>query len=219
MANSDAFYKVVLNGRYAGQAIVNVLYYRLADEYVPGPLNFAGAEDLAFQVKQEIWTPSLKGTLSDGYVLENITVYPMDAGFSLLYQMPYQMPVNESGSDTGVATNGPATCAIIRFNLEPTSPLNGIYPPRSGYVAIGPLSDAYVDNTGHIPTAALAGWQGVADALSQNLENAVPPAVFYPIRVKQTKVLGVLKIISYADISGASTRSLASFRRSRQPEQ
>lgn len=218
MPNSDAFYKVVLNGRYSGQAIVNILYYRLLVGAGLSGLNFAGAEDLAFQVKQEVWDAGMKGALVPGYVLENITVYPYDVQFDLLYQMPYSLLVNEAGTAANGETNGPAGCVIVRFNLEPTSPLNGLFPPRTGYVAIGPIKDGNVDSTGHIPTADLAGWQAVFSHMAENLENLVPPAIFAPIRVKSTNVAGVWRIVSFADISSVSVRSRASFRRSRLPE-
>lgn len=218
MANSDGNYKVVLNGRYSGQAIVNVLYYRLAFDIVPGGLNFAGAEDLAFQIKQEVWDAGMKVVQPPDYTLENITVYPYDNAFDLLFQLPYVLPVQEVGTGSSQATNGPAPCVIVKFNLEPTSPLNGIYPPRSGYLAIGPVSDQNIDDSGHIFGAALAAYQALANKFANNLENLIPPAVFFPIRIKSVKVAGVFRIISYADISSATVRALTSFRRSRMPE-
>jgi hypothetical protein len=218
MANGNAFYKVVLNGRYQGQAVVNILYYRLGVEFIPGPLNFAGAEDLAFQIIQEIWTPTMKGLYPVEYVLENVTVYPYSTTFDLLFQMPYVLTVNEAGTQAGLPTNGPAGCAIVRFNLEPTSPLNGFFAPKSGYVALGPVPDANIDNTGHLVPAYQGFLQDIGDAMSQDLENLIPPAIFYPIRMKSANVAGVIRFISWADIASASVRSLASFRRSRQPE-
>lgn len=215
MPNASAYYKVVLNGRYNGQAIVNLLYYRLADEYVPGPLNFAGAEDLAFQVKQEIWTSGMGSRYPADYFLENITVYPMDNDFVLLYQMPFVMAVNENGWHASLPSDGPAACVIARFNLEPTSPLNGIFPPRTGYVALGPVASLHVENDGNLTVDGMTLYTEVAATMAQNLENLVPPAVFYPIRVKITNVLGVIKIRSFADVSSAVVRSRVSFRRSR----
>lgn len=218
MANADGNYKVVLNGRYSGQAIVNILYYRLAFDVLPGDLNFAGASDLAFQVKQEIWNGGMKALTPNNYTLENITVYPYDNLFDLLYQLPYVLPVNEGATGGGPETNGPAPCVIVRFNLEPTSPLNGVYPPRRGYVALGPVLDSNIATTGYLLAGALAPYQAVANKMAANLVNTVPPAVFFPIRVKTVKVLGVARIVSWADVSSAVVRSLTSYRRSRMPE-
>jgi hypothetical protein len=61
-------------------------------------------------------------------------------------------------------------------------------------------------------------WTALCHALANNVETLIPPAVFFPIRVHQDKVLGIFKITSYADIRDATLRNQSSFRRSRQPE-
>lgn len=216
--NANAFYKVVLNASYAGQTINNILYYRIGLDTVPGDFNFGGAEDLAFQVKAEIWTAALQPAMGGGYYLESITVYPLDNTFSPIYQTPYTLAVGESGGRGAAASNGPAPCANIRFNLEPTTILNGLVPPHFGYVAVGPLLDGDVNNSGTIEEPGLGLLQTVGDAMASNLENATPFIVFFPIRWRTVRVAGVVTVTGWADVASASVRSVASFRRSRVPE-
>jgi hypothetical protein len=173
---------------------------------------------LAFQINQEIWTARLQPAQPPSYTLEDITVYPMDGLFAPIYQMPYVETINEPGTaaaSDGNDFNGAAPCVIIRFNLEPTTIIQGLNPPRSGYVAIGPLADFNVLDSGVLASGAITGYQALADALAGNLENLVPPAVFYPIRVKTLRVAGVTLIVGWADIEGATVRAKSSFRRSR----
>jgi hypothetical protein len=215
-----AIYKVVLNGTYRGQDVKNILYYRNGIAIDLGGLTIGGTVEVADAVRTMVWTP-LRAILSASYILQSITAYVYDEGtFQLLYQNPITVNVNEAGMVQGL-TNGPAVCAILNFQLEPTSILtNGIKPPKKGYLAIGPLTDAQVGIDGDLDMSVPGSlyFTAVQLAMSNNVETLLPPAVFFPIRVHQDKVLGVFKITSYADIRGSTFRGLTSFRRSRMPE-
>lgn len=217
-----AIYKVQLNGEVLGQHICNNLFYRTGVGIDLDGLTVGGAAELAAGVKDKVWS-KMKASLPSSYTLQDITVYPFhDGSFDLMFQNPYTLNVGESAT-ANMQTDGPAQCAIIKFNLEPTTILpNGVKPPKRGYVAFGPISSSAIDDSGHIVSEVLNDPMNelmqVAKAMSENIENLLPPVIWYPIRVHQDSVLGLLKITSFADISGASVRRLASFRRSRMAE-
>lgn len=217
-----AIYKLVMNGEYHGNRVNNILWYRTGLGIDLDGLTIGGAKELVDQFHAVVW-PNFKRVLPPEYKLQDISCYPMhDGTFDLLYQNPYTKNIGDSG-DGDNNTDGPGVCMILKFNLEPTGVLpNGIFPPKRGYIAVGPLPSLYVDNTGHITNAIfvnpLDNIHKLAGALSENLENLLPPVIFYPIRVSQKKILGLFKVVSFADVSSAAVQRRVSFRRSRLPE-
>lgn len=217
-----AIYRVVLNGTYQGQAVNNTLFYRTGIGVDVAGLAVGGAQDLANNVKSTIW-PKMKECLPNEYTLENITAYPYaDGTFDLMYQNPATVNVLETGV-LADPTDGPAICAIIKYRLEPTTIVgNGPKPPKRGYIALGPIPSAWINNSGQIDgilfTDPMSKLNQFADALGANLTSILPPVVWFPIRVHQDKVLGILRITSFADVSGATCRRRTSFRRSRMIE-
>ena len=214
------FYKAVLNGSSGGQDIKNVLYYRSGLGVDVSGLTLAGTEALAGNIEQEVW-PALKKMLSVNYTLETIDVSAINDEFQMVYQMPFSRTVGETGSMTA-DSNGTAGCMNFKFNLEPTSILNGIKPPSRGYIAVGPFSSSLIQNDGYL-TPAFMNSADVAEAcaaLAQNIEQLLPVAfVWYPIRLKQSRILGgLVHWEAYSDIKGCSLSRRASFRRSRVPE-
>ncbi len=217
-----AIYRVVMNGTCEGQNIVNNLYYRTGVGIDLDGLSLGGAKELAQCVKDQVW-PKWKYAVSGGYKLEDITVYPYhDGTFDLMYQNPWTENVMESGLGVN-ETDGPAICAILKFNLEGTVILaNGIKPPKRGYVAVGPITSNWIDNTGaltdtvFLPADSRLNDLGVA--LAANLESLLPPVIFFPVRVSQKNILGVWRPVSFADVNGVKVRRRTSFRRSRMIE-
>jgi len=213
-----AFYKVVLNGSYAGQDIKNILYYRTGIGFNFMGLTLGGASTLADLVRGTVCA-AMKIALPTGFVMQDIEVTPYDDLFQLVYTSPHTLSIHENGQN-GSGTNGPATCFNIHFNLEPTLiTVNGVNPPKRGYVAIGPVVDADVNNEGIMDGTLFSNpestWNVIADQLSQNLENFIPPVIFYPIRMKFNTVLGVSLPSSWCDVDGAFVDRRMSFRRSR----
>lgn len=214
-----AIYKAVLRGTYAGQNIVNNLFYRTGIGFDLDGLSLGGAKELATCIRGQVWE-YMKETLPLGYTLEAIDVYPYhDGTFDLMYQNPWTENVLETGTQVD-ATDGPAVCAIYKFNLEPTVIFaNGFNPPKRGYIAVGPVISGWIDNDGRIVAGVFNTventMQRFATALAANLESLLPPVVFYPVRVKQDNILGIFKPVSYADVNGVVLRRRTSFRRSR----
>lgn len=220
-----AYYKVVLHGVYSGQSIVNVLWYRAVESPLGALLDPASGEDITFQVQQEVW-PIMRGIFPDTYTLQDITAYPYTSTLIPAFALPYVRQVNEQATRPE-ANNGPAPCAILACGVENTPLVNLLYPketsllaPRRGYLAIGPLIDAAIDNTGHIVMTGdtHASLAALATKLAETLENLDPVAFFVPLRARLTKVAGVLTLQGFAPIATVTIRPRASFRRSRLPE-
>ena len=214
------FYKAVLNGSAFGQDIKNILYYRSGFGVDFSGFTLTGAEALAGNIKQEIW-PAMKKVMPDSYTLETIDVSPINDEFQLIYQMPYSEVVQEPGLVTSI-TVGPSLCYNIKFLLEPTSILNGIKPPSRGYVAIGPMPSGWVGEDGYLKTVDMQAQDMVdfVNRLAQNIEQVLPVAmVWFPIRLKQSRILGgLVHWEAFSDVKGAVLSRRASFRRSRMPE-
>lgn len=227
--NTDALYKLVQNGVCQGQKIVNIHYYRLAADLVPGDFNYGGAEQLASLWKDYIWastlnpfTNGISDFLPTSYTLQDITVYPCDNDLSPLFQLPYTLSVGESGLSSGIV-NGVANTAILRYNLAPLSFLSGFEPPRSGYLAWGPLPQEAITADGKLETAWQDNLEIVGNILSQTLTGFTPPVTFVPVRLKQTRVTNpitgetALTLNGWSDVIGCAPRTRTSFRRSRVP--
>jgi hypothetical protein len=215
-----AFYKVVLNGQCQGQDVKNILYYRTGLGVDLSGFTLGGTRELATLVREFIWTAA-RVILPTAYRLESITASVYNDGtFDLLYQNPTVIGVGEDGLANG-SLNGPATTAIINFSLEPTLiGANGLKPPKKGYIAFGPLMDTWINDDGTVrkDIATNILWSALETALTMDLINVLPPAVFFPVRMHQDKILGIFKFTSFADINGASVRNQSSWRRSRMPE-
>jgi hypothetical protein len=217
-----AVYKCVLQGEYAGQAVNNILYYRNAPNTEISGLTLGGTQELCNLVIEFVW-PKLKAIMSAKYTLRQVSAYVYQGALlALVYQNPYTVAVGEVGNSNAPVA-GPMSCAIFKFGLEPTPLLaDGPKPPKRGYLAIGPLMEAAIDDEGHITpeylTASNSNYRLLADQLATNLVSILPPAIFYPVRVHNEKVLGVWSIVSFADINSCAIRGLSSIRKSRQLE-
>jgi hypothetical protein len=222
-----SFYQVTLNGRYADQDIVNILWYRDATLFAAG-LEFFGLLDaLAATVEDTVWasrSPAFIGgrgmqdVMLEGYTLETISIMAYTDGAALLSDTPFVRPVGEAGLVAG-NSNGPATVINLRANLEPSfGP--GIGLPKKGYLALGPLSDGSVGQTGHIGATDINDWNAFGEVLASNLVTVLPASVFFPIRVKivRAPLVGTILSIGYKDVSDFIAQPIAKFRRSRLPE-
>jgi len=221
-----AFYKVVLNGSYMGKDNQNTLWYRAAIDVGGGLFGFGGASELAEEVKQEV-LPAYLEAKPTAYTLQTIDVYPLNELLQPIYQLPYKLEVNEMGTATSPAAqeiDSPGLALNIRFNLEPTliGP-QALTAPKRGYVAIGPIPSAWLDNAGRIQSSLFgqAEWvmTRLAAKLSEDLQSIDPPCVFFPVRVSSKVdpggVPGSPLAWGYADVSSATVDEYATFRRSR----
>lgn len=214
------YYKLVMNGTASGQDVRNIFYYRTGPGVDMTGFIMAGAEALAGNFKQEVW-PKIKWLLCDQYTLETIDVTPINNEFELMYQMPYSLVVGETGYQAS-GSYGVSSVINFKFQLEPTTILNGINPPKRGYVALGPIPASMVGEDGYVTNGFMnvAEMTDLRNALAANIEQVLPvPQVWFPVRLKQTRILGgLIHWESVADIKGCVVSRRASFRRSRMPE-
>lgn len=219
------FFKCVFNGVCQGQDVKNILYYRTGIGVDLGALGFSVAEDVANVVFENIWDPYMRDCMPNDYTMETLDVYPINDAFQLVYQNPFHHTVSQAGTDAQVHA-GMTQCLNIQFSLEPTAIWeNGIRPPKRGYVAIGPIAAAYVDEAGFVPNLYYSDPNWKFHQLAARLQMDLPFATsigtnLYPIRVRTRKLnldpLGMFD--AYADINGASVQKRVSNRKSRRPE-
>jgi hypothetical protein len=220
-----AFYEVTLNGEYAGQDVKNILWYRNATPFADAEEFFGLLSALCAQVEDEIWAstgPSytlgrgLRDVLPEGYVLQSISAVGYGDGFDLLNDTPFTRVINQAGLVPG-ATNGPASAVILKANLEPSFG-SGIGLPKRGFLVIGPTLDATVPDTGILDALHQSYFNEVGVRLAANVVTVLPPAIFFPIRVRVTRLAHIVTLITYKDVSGFVCNPVATWRKSRQPE-
>lgn len=215
-------YKVVLNGTFQGQAIVNVLYYRTAPGLNIVDFVFGGAGLLTANVIQEVWRDGLRHALPTGYTLVDINTYVLEDDFVLGISLPFTQTVGETGL-VAVEAFAPSACINVRFQLGVILGTAILTSPRRGYIALGPVSEAYVSSDGRVPNSLIVdptwGFNVAGAALVQNLESFSPPIIWFPIRAKviRNPITGGALWTGFADVDGYSIDPVASWRRSRKP--
>jgi hypothetical protein len=219
------FYKAVFNGRYQGKDNQNTFYYRSALDPFDGLFGWGGSRLLGELLVDHVVDAFVSVKPSE-YTLETIDIYPYNDTLQAIFQLPYKMAVGEAGRMTfsQAATDGPAICANLRFNLEPVAlGPQALTAPKRGYVAIGPIPSDFIDNAGLLIPATFdnpsGSWRALLNALVADLVSIAPPADFFPIRISQKwgvgELEGTLLSWGYADVDSAAWASYASFRRSR----
>jgi hypothetical protein len=219
-----AYYKAVLNGSYEGQEVVNILWYRAVQTVGGQLLAPASGEDVAFQVEAEV-VPEWLGIHPAGYTLVDITVYAYDDNLQLAFSQPHTRQVGDVGL-LGGDTFGPAGVSIWRMNIANLPAVNVLYPretallgPKRGYLAVGPVPAADVDEAGLLTSTALASvhYANARAALAETLENLSPVAFFVPVRASYTTIAGLITLQGFGQVQSVTTRPAVSWRRSRMP--
>lgn len=216
--DNSAYYKVLMNGRFQNQRIMNVLWYRVGLDIVPGDFNLYGSEHLANCVLNNVWLAGMRTACSATYTLEDITVIPFNGTFDPVYNLPFILEVNQNGTQTFEAFS-PAACITARFVLEAQIlGINGWFPPRRGYVSFGPIREVDLTPDGRLTPAAETFYETNLNPFAVDLSLLPHPITYFPIRVRVTNVLGVLNLLGWTDIFSLDVRPIATFRRSRLPE-
>jgi len=212
-----ALYKLVINGQAHGQDIKNYFAYRLGVGVDPNILPFVGSGVLAEEWLAEVG-PSWMNLHHTAYELQTVDVYAYNEQFQLMLTLPYSKPVHEFGGYEGQSL-GPASNITFKANFEPMVITEGLIAPHRGWMSVGPLSEdifedgLLIDSFWTSPTESLAL---LAAAMGQNLESIDPPAVYFPIRLKQNQVLGVNTVVGYADVKDWAPDRRLKMRKSRQ---
>lgn len=219
------YYRLATRMEYYGQDIINVYWYRSITAFGALLDRLAVMNALAAEWKENFWddrSPAhaggygLREILPDECNFADMTVQAWDDGIVAFTSDPVTIPVNQLGLVSG-GTNGPAVCAIMKANLTPAiGP--GIGLPKKGYLAIGPLMDSQIGSTGGLNTETQGRLQGLANRMALSIFTELPPDELEPIRVRLTRVAGVVTDIGWKTVASWAVRTQTSFRRSRQPE-
>lgn len=164
-------YKVDLNGNFEGVHFKNVLWYASNVEAATGftgDLIISSAEAIARSVQTHVWNTHWKNVVPTTYTLDNITVYPYNDVFELIYQLPYVLTVNETGTVTDHPTLPPACTANLKFNLRPNLiDFPGFPAPKRGWVKIGPVLESYVNDDGTLSQPGYEAYANIANHLAE----------------------------------------------------
>lgn len=219
------FYQLTTVGEYYGQEVVNVHWYRSITAYGAFLDRIAVCQALAAEYIENIWNSrapayvggyGLRDLMSDEFTFQELRVQAWDDSIVAFTSDPVIVPMGQTGLVSG-GTNGSAPCAIFHANLAPAAG-PGIGLPKRGYLAIGPIMDAYIGADSQLNAFAMEHFQEVADRLSLSMFTELPPDELEPIRVRLTRVAGVVTDIGYKNVSSWVVQPLAKFRRSRLPE-
>jgi hypothetical protein len=217
------FGKVVYQGEYFNQKVVNILWYRSA-AWLPGQGNpFDDVSAFLASVDTTVTVP-LCNCLPDDYKLATIEGVGYDDSFQIITPSPVIYTVSQTGNRVSLASNGAAPCAIIDLRCGAQVPINGLGTSKRdrGYVAIGPMCDADIDDYSHVVPAEVTLLETLAANLMLPIVIVNPAVTLQPIRIHQKfhTILGVKTLAwrTYSDVLGYGVRRLAAVRRSRFPE-
>jgi hypothetical protein len=219
----SGFFQVAFKGEYFNQAIVNILHYRSA-EWLPGQGNpfddtLAALDAVVLKTKT-----ALLNCLPTDYTLQTVEGVGYDDTYKIVTPSPMVRTISAAGTYSDTLSMGAAQCAIISLRCGGQVQINllGQSLRNRGYVAIGPLPEAAVDNYSHLTATPEARLDVLAQTLDDSIIMLAPAVTLVPIRIheKWANILGVkvLQWRTYSDVLGYAVRRVASYRRSRQPE-
>lgn len=218
----SGFIRVAFEGEYFNQPIVNVFHYR-SDTWSPlggNPFDdvLSGMDAIILELKS-----TFLNLMNSNYTLVNVTGVGYDDQYKIVTASPLVRNLATPGTNGPDATNGAAPCAILGLRCGQQHQINGIGESlrNRGYLTLGPLSDASVDNYSHL----LPAFAALVDVFAQHVDNSIVSldamATLVPVRIhaKWNKVLlsHVLAWRTYSDVLGYTVNRVASYRRSRQP--
>jgi hypothetical protein len=215
-----SIYKLTINGQCLGQDIQNHFAYRLGVGINPELIPNFGIDVLAEEWMQEVM-PTWLAVHPQSYLLQDIKVEVFSTGvlgFTPVFTAPQVVAVNQPGS-IGGETMGPASCFVYRANLEPMLITSALTAPKKGWMFVGPATEGHFADGQLIDgyfSQSDTSFQVLARKMAENLESIDPPAVYYPVRIKQVVNAGVLHITGYSDIKSWVLDRRLHFLRSRQ---
>jgi hypothetical protein len=217
------FGKVTFIGEYFNQRVINVFHYRSTAWL---PLQGNPFDDVLAFVDSCIThqKPSMLAALPSDYTLRTVEGIGYDDQYNIVTASPLIRTVNEAGLRGGTQTMGAASCAILSLRCGPQVQINGAGQSKRnrGYLAIGPLNEADVDNYSHIVPLQVARIGSIGDEASANRTIIAPAVTLIPIRIHEKYAqVGPIKALlwrTYSDVLGYKVNAVASYRKSRQPE-
>jgi hypothetical protein len=219
----SGFCRVSFEGEFFNQQVVNVFHYRSAT-WLPGGGNpfddvLATMDDIITELKTEFLN-----NMNPNYTLANVKGVGYDDAYGIVTSSPLVRNLGEAGTAGIGVTNGAAPCAIIGLRCGEQVQINGLVKSKRnrGYLAIGPLSDTWVDDFSHIVPSIITNLDGFAQLVDNQIVSLGAMGTLIPVRIhevySQPPLPHVLVGRTYSDVLGYTVNRVASYRRSRQPE-
>jgi hypothetical protein len=221
----SGFFRVAVEMEHFSQQIVNVLHYRSA-QWLPGQGNpFDDVQNTLNAVWDHISVGYLNLLNTNTRVLR-LTGVGYDDGYNIVTASPLVHTVNDAGLVGQTECTGSMVCADLQFQLgEQVSIFNPLAKSlrNRGYLALGPVPEASVDNYLHLANDYVDQIEVLAQALVSDIIMLSPAVTLRPVRIHQKfgpKVLGIRPLLwrTYSDVKGYALPRTASFRRSRRSE-
>ena len=219
----SGFGRVAFEGEFYNQSIVNVFWYR-STAWLPNQGNpFDDVLAFVDAVIAELKADFL-ACLPTDYTLRKAVGVGYDDAFEIVTASPLVRTIDESGDIGATLGMGAAQCAIVGLRQGEQVQISGIGKSarNRGYLAVGPLLEAQVDQYSHLVPAMTSALGNFAEHLDNGITVVAPAVTLTPIRIHQkyVTVLGVRQLLwrTYSDVKGYSINPVASYRRSRQPE-
>lgn len=219
----SGFGKVTFVAEHFSNSIVNVLWFRSQD-WIPGQGN--PFDDVQAFV-EAVWATHETGwkyTHNVDTRLLRLEGVGYDDSFNIVTSSPIIKTIDEAGIRQSTPVMGSYQSATIGLRCGEQHQINGIGQSRRnrGYLSVGPITEADVDNYGHITSACtndLAVW---APLLDNPIVLLVPAVTLVPIRIHEKFIgVGPLKVLvfrTYSDVLGYTLPRKGSVRRSRMGE-
>lgn len=214
------FGKFTVVSEYFDQSIINILWYRSDNlTWIEGNL-FEQSQNITDTVANTV-VPAFQSCMLADVTIQRIECTPYSDALAPLLGSPLIHTVNVNGSRGSLATNGAAQAATLGLKCGIQHQITGVTKSKRnrGYLSIGPLADAWVDNYGHLTDAMFnSQLENLANVLTDTIIILDPPCDLVPVRIHRIKTLGVWTGVTYSDIIGYAMPRKATFRRSRLPE-
>lgn len=224
-----AILKASIRYSFVGQPMVNTLWYRTVPDNPLGIDYATAAQGLGAWVRDNV-------VLSAAGQTRMIDILPKGVNFDFVEVQAYAPPVfpllnptellnapvvtqvNASTSALNSEAYAPEVVAIIRLICETVAFTPGVYTPRGGYIAFGPLPQDVTLENGVITSGYQTSLSNFSAAL---LAQASLGGGFVadPCRVGVGRILDVggAEVVAwgFANVGSAAVKSKASWRRSR----
>lgn len=220
------FGKITFVGEFFNQRIVNVCWYR-STAWLPGQGN-PFDDVLAFVTAAAATVGAdLRSCHTSDYTLLRAEGVGYDDSFTIVTSSPLVLTVNGIGTRGALQTNGAGNSCNIGLRCGEQTQINGIgHSKRNrGYMSVGPLADAWVDNYSHLVDPTFDGaLEGLAQSLMAPIVIVAPAVTLTPIRIHEkwlrnpAPIPDILIFRTYSDVLGYTLPRVTSFRRSRMPE-
>jgi len=217
------FYKLVVSGLYRGETVDTIMHYR---EETGVGVTFPNTAMM--QTVIDRWQAQCEGDYIDVKPSEYAMQSIICSGYNDDGTPAADLPVVEIDTNAGAVTDdmaGPANCALVRARVSGGAVVAaGGRLPRRGRWFVGPIPKTSLDEDGAFDPAAFAAgnWAALEGTFSEALQVAGLDAIF-PIIVSMVRDgvggepprLPDVNIMAWRNVTGASTRTRATYRRSR----